>query len=166
MQFHPSALDPAHIQNIVNQFEQMIAGIQDLAQGITDTFRIFNMVERNTGKAQDRVHGRADIVGHIGQEKALCVVCVPSPLQSILQKMPLLLFAFKFLLDTGITYDYILELPVDFSYPHDLASVIKRQMTGPGTECKGKRFLSLHVPADDIRLQIMNVHIHVRLIDS
>ena len=59
-----SALDLGNVQDIVDQGEQMIAGQRDLPQIFSYRFRISEILFRDRREADDRVHRRADIVGH------------------------------------------------------------------------------------------------------
>ena len=68
--FHLSALDPAHVQNIVNDAQKLLSGVVDLFQIVILLLRARPLLSRQGGKADDRVHGRADIVGHAEQELA------------------------------------------------------------------------------------------------
>ena len=69
-----SAFNAAHIQHIVDEGEQMVAGCKGLAKIILHPVCIVNIAERQRGKADDGVHGGADIVGHIGKEGTLGAV--------------------------------------------------------------------------------------------
>ena len=66
-----AALNAAHIQDIIDQREQMVAGGQDLAQIVLDLVLVVNAADRQCGEADDGIHGRADIVRHIGKEGTL-----------------------------------------------------------------------------------------------
>ena len=92
LQLNFSAFNPAHVQNIVDQGKQVVAGGQNFRQIIPDLFRILHIGKGQRGKADDRIHGGADIVGHVGKEGALgligrfrgnhCVLgCQPQPVQ-------------------------------------------------------------------------------------
>ena len=70
LQVDLAALDTAHIQNIVDEAQQVVAGGQDLGQVIFYLFRIVNIGQRQRGEADHRVHRGADIVGHIAEEDA------------------------------------------------------------------------------------------------
>jgi len=69
-----SAFNAAHIQHIVDEGEQMVAGCKGLAKIILHPLGIVDIAERQRSKADDGVHGGADIVGHIGKEGALGAV--------------------------------------------------------------------------------------------
>ena len=69
-----SAFDAAHIQHIVDEGEQMVAGCKGLGKIIFHPILIVNIADRQRGKTDDGVHGGADIVGHIGKEGALGAV--------------------------------------------------------------------------------------------
>jgi hypothetical protein len=66
-----AGLDLRHLQNVVDQRQQMVAAVVD------DVDLLFLIVAQVTvafeqlGVAEDRVHRRADLVGHVGEEGAL-----------------------------------------------------------------------------------------------
>ena len=73
-QMELSAFDAAHIQHIVDEREQMVAGSKGLGQIILHPLLVVNIADRQCSKADDGVHGGADVVGHIGKEGALGAV--------------------------------------------------------------------------------------------
>ena len=74
LQGDPAAFNAAHIQHIVDEGQQMLAGGGDLFQVINDLIPVVNMGGRQRGEADDGVHRCADIVGHIEQELPLGAV--------------------------------------------------------------------------------------------
>ena len=79
-----SAFDPADVQHIVDKRQQMLGAFADLFQ--TDLhFRRDHHLESDIGKANDGVHRRADIVGHIVQEDCFGSVCPFLLCQRVLQ---------------------------------------------------------------------------------
>ena len=70
---HLSAFNSADIQNIVDQCQQMFRGRADLIQAVSD-FLILHLFHGNIGKANDRIHRCTDIMGHVIQERSLCLV--------------------------------------------------------------------------------------------
>ena len=69
LQLDLAALDAAHLEDVVDQGEKVLAGQIDLCQVFLYNRRIrFRL--RQIGIADDRVHGGADIVGHVEQELA------------------------------------------------------------------------------------------------
>ena len=69
-----SALNPAHVQNIIDQAQQMVAGCGDLGQIILDLLGIVDMRCGKGRKSDDSVHRRPDVVGHIIEKCSLCPV--------------------------------------------------------------------------------------------
>ena len=69
-----SALNTAHIQYIIDQREQMIAGCEDLAQVIPYSFLIINIAYSQCRKTNNRIHWGPDIVRHVGKKRTLCMV--------------------------------------------------------------------------------------------
>ena len=70
---HLAALDLGNVQDIVDQRQQVVAGGADLLQRVRNHFRFSNMVSGDIGIADDGVHRRPDIVGHIGKKIVLCL---------------------------------------------------------------------------------------------
>lgn len=65
-----TALDPAHLQDVIDEREQVAARIVDLAKEAAHLLRrVF--LHRQIRVADDRVHRRPDVVGHIEEELAL-----------------------------------------------------------------------------------------------
>ena len=64
-----SALYPAHIQNIIDQRKQVLAGYGDLPQVIPYLLFIINMRCCQCCKADDCIHRCSDIMGHVVQER-------------------------------------------------------------------------------------------------
>ena len=56
------ALDPAHIQDFIDQSQKMLAGDGDLAKGVQDAFLIVYMHAGDSGHTKDGVHRCADIL--------------------------------------------------------------------------------------------------------
>ena len=75
LDLHLAALDAAHIQHIVDEGEQVLAGDRDLFQVVQHLFLIINMGRRQRGEADDGVHRGADVVAHVEQELPLGTVC-------------------------------------------------------------------------------------------
>ena len=141
MKLHPAALDPAHIQNIIDQTQQMIPRIQDLVQTVPDPLLIFQMSHGYMGKSQDRIHRCPDVMGHIRKEDALGVVGVSGPLQRVFQQPPLLLFTPALLCDISKTDDDIRQVLIRIPDPQDLCADKSRSSVHAETECKVKIFL-------------------------
>ena len=70
LQFHLAAFDAPHVQHVVDQGQQVMAGSFDLIHVIRDLGRVFFFFGQRR-IAHDGVHGRADIVAHIGKERTL-----------------------------------------------------------------------------------------------
>ena len=75
LDLHLAALDTAHVQHIVDEGEQVLAGSGDLFQVVQHLFLIINMGCRQRGEADDGVHRGADVVAHVEQELPLGAVC-------------------------------------------------------------------------------------------
>ncbi len=69
-----AALDLAHVQDVVDEVEQVLAGGGDLPGVLPDLLRMLRVPAQQHGEAHNGVHGGADVVGHVGQEVALGLV--------------------------------------------------------------------------------------------
>ena len=65
LDLHLAALNPAHVKDIIDQAEQVVAGGKHLLQAVPHLVLIVNMAHRNGCKPNDSVHRRADIMRHI-----------------------------------------------------------------------------------------------------
>ena len=92
-----AALNAAHVQDVVDEAEQVVAGGEDLLEAVLDLLPVVDVADCDGGKADDGVHGGADVVGHIGQEGGLGPVGVLGLHQRLLEGLGLL----PLLLDLG-----------------------------------------------------------------
>ena len=94
----------SHIQHIIDEGKQVLAGGGDLFQVVQHLFLMVDMGRSQRGEANDGVHRGADIVAHIEQELPLGTVCRPLVLERDLQlavlflQLSLILFLLFFLL--------------------------------------------------------------------
>ena len=86
MQLHPARLDPAHVQNVVDKAQQILAGGQQLAQQLL-RLRPPRVLPDELGQAENGVHGRADLVAHAGEELALGLRRAAGLLQRAAQRL-------------------------------------------------------------------------------
>ncbi len=94
LDLHLSALNPAHVQDIVDQAQEVVAGGEHLLQAVPHLIPVVDMAGRDGGETDDGVHGGAYVVGHIGEEGGLGLVGPLGLHQGILQGeglLPLLL---------------------------------------------------------------------------
>ena len=71
-----AAFDAAHVEDVVDQREEMLAGDRDLAEVVAHLFAVVEVGSRESGEPDDRVHGRANVMGHVVQECRLGAVGV------------------------------------------------------------------------------------------
>ena len=88
LQIDFSALDPAHVQHIVNQAKQVLAGRQNFGQVVFHFLPVVNVGYRQRRETDDCVHRRADIMGHVGKEGALCFIRFLRHMEGLLRQMP------------------------------------------------------------------------------
>ena len=89
---HLAGLDLAHVQHLIDQTQQVLAGKGNLLQAVLYPNFIVNMGSGNGGHADNAVHGGADVVGHIGQEVGLGAVGCLRRIIGFLQRHFLLSF--------------------------------------------------------------------------
>ena len=96
VQLHPAALDPCHIQHIVDDGQQHDPRLLDHIL-IMQKFRIRDPSSHQPGIPQYGIHGRADVMGHVQQKGGfgrICIFCrLISHLQTFLFQGLLFLFA-------------------------------------------------------------------------
>ena len=74
-QFHLARLYLGQIQYIVDQCKKILGRRLDIA-GIVVHFSSLAFFHNNIAQAHNRVHGRADLMGHIRQKFTFCLVCL------------------------------------------------------------------------------------------
>ena len=62
---HPARFDPGHIQDIIDQGQQVVCRFTDPREIPLRLFRRIRIVQRNTVETDDGVHRRPDLVAHI-----------------------------------------------------------------------------------------------------
>ena len=70
-QFHAPGFDLRHVQNVVDQGEEVLAAPVDGFQMLFLGRGQAGVVEQELGEPEDRVHRRADLVRHVRQKGAL-----------------------------------------------------------------------------------------------
>ena len=69
MKRHSTRFDTAHIKDIIDQIQQMSRALADLFQIPARLFAECIILERDTVQSDDRVHRRADLMAHAGEER-------------------------------------------------------------------------------------------------
>ena len=153
LQYHSAALDPAHIQYVIDQLQQMIAGRHDFLQTVPHLFRIVYVRRGNIGKSNDGVHRRADVVGHIGEEGALGVIRVPCLLQGCFEKPSLSEFFLPLFFNVGKSKQHLYGFAR--SDPDSLHLIVLRRTCIAGTEgkCESAFFVECFHRMMDIGLE-------------
>ena len=73
-QHHPAGLDAAHVQNVVDELQQVAGAVADFFQIIPGLRRQCLILQRQAVQADDGVHRGADFVAHVGEEGGLGAV--------------------------------------------------------------------------------------------
>ena len=122
---HFSAFDLAHIQYIVDQREQMLTGNSNFAEIILNLFLIVDMGSSKRREADNSVHRRTDIMGHIIQEGRFGTVCLLGSCQSLRQRFPVFfqlpVFCLQFFAGSFFFFDLFFRsspVPVKEIYDH------------------------------------------------
>ena len=63
--FHSAAFDLGHIQHFVDQFQKMPGRLLDFSKAVHHPLRFPDIFRSDPRHPHNRVHRRADIVGHI-----------------------------------------------------------------------------------------------------
>ena len=87
----PAALQLAHLKDVVHQREQMLRRHADLLLALSLPLRVVSALLQDGQHPQDPVEGRAQVVGHMGEEFALGRIRPPHPLQELHDGLLLLL---------------------------------------------------------------------------
>ncbi len=84
LQLHNAAFNSAHVQHIIDQAEQMLAGDVDLLQVLYDHFLIIHMRNSQCSIADHRIHRCTDVMRNTVEESGLCLIgilchsqCIP-----------------------------------------------------------------------------------------
>ena len=80
-----AAFDLGHIKNIIDQRQEKFGRYADLLQAIGDFGLVAEIGGSDGGHANDRIHRRADIVGHTRNKIGLCPVGVARQHKRVLQ---------------------------------------------------------------------------------
>ena len=85
-----SGLNPAHIQDIVDNAEQVMRRGSDLFQMLPRLWGDRRIIERNIVQADDGIHRSTDLMAHIGQERSLGFIRRFRCSQGLMQSLVLL----------------------------------------------------------------------------
>ena len=111
-QLHFTAFNTAHIQNVIDQAQQMISGRHDLFQILFYLIPVIDMGDRQRSKPYDCIHRGTDIMGHIGKKYALCLIRLICLQKRFLQHTFFLHFITGFLIHAAESnYDPLTFLP-------------------------------------------------------
>ena len=84
---HAPRLDAGHIQDIVDNTQQMMGGRADLFQRLPGLRGKIRIVQGNIVQADDGVHGRTDLVAHAGKERRFSPVRLFRCSQRVIQRL-------------------------------------------------------------------------------
>ena len=90
IQHHFAAFDFRHIQHIIDEPQKLLARKGDFPQTVLHARPIPDMLPRNGRHAHDGIHGRPDVMAHIGKEFAFRAVRVLRLLHLVPQQPALL----------------------------------------------------------------------------
>ena len=74
LDLHHATLDAAHVKHVIDERQEMITGGGDFLQIVLYLILIIQISSRQSGEADDGIHRRTDIMGHIIQETGLRVI--------------------------------------------------------------------------------------------
>ena len=84
---HPAGFDAGHVQDIVDDPQQVLGGVADLDQLLAGLCREVRIVQGDIVQADNGVHRRPDLMAHIGEEGGLGPVGSLCRLQSGTQRL-------------------------------------------------------------------------------
>ena len=70
-ELHLAALDLVHVEELVDERQQVVRGVRDLPQAVGHALAVVQVCLGDRGHADDAVHRGADVVAHAGEEVAL-----------------------------------------------------------------------------------------------
>ena len=85
LQLNFAAFNAAHVQHIVDEAQQVVAGGENFCQIVLHLLGAAHIGDGQGGEADDGVHGGADVVGHIAQEGGLGLIGAAGGGHGILQ---------------------------------------------------------------------------------
>ena len=82
---NPPRFNAAHIQNVVDELQQMLGGIPDFLKIFLCIFAYIRILQCDTVKPDDCVHGRPDFMTHVRQKRRLGLTSMLSQSQCFAQ---------------------------------------------------------------------------------
>ena len=158
-----ATLYAAHIQYIVDQTQQMIPGRHDLLQIPFHLVPVFNMGNGQGGESHNGIHGRTDIMGHIGEEHAFGLAGFVCLGQCILQKALLLHFPPYLRVHTAEAQNYAIAA-VPASHTHHLHLEILCYSIVADTEIRVYQFFPRQLLLQIVQRRRIAQHLLVLLI--
>ena len=74
LQGHSSRLDPGHIQNVVDEIQEVFRRRPDLLQIAPGLLGGLRVIQGDVVQADDGIHRRPNLMAHAGQEGRLCLI--------------------------------------------------------------------------------------------
>ena len=149
---HPPGLDPAHIQDIVDDPQQVLRGHTDFFQMVPGFGRNVRLVEGDAVQADNGVHRRADFVAHTGKEGRFGPAGLLGGVQSFLQGLTLLQ---QLILQFELLFHFLLAGPVfrvgGFFFQHQPGGfpVLAENIDKQGSQQQRHRAGQNQAPDDD-----------------
>ncbi len=167
VQIYFAAFDAAHVQHIVDEAEQVVAGGHDFLEVLLHLFPVVDMGAGQGGKANDGVHGSPDVVGHVGEENALGLAGPVGLGQGVLQEILLLHLRPGFLIHAAETDDHA---PAGYRFPDGdglhLEIADLAHTDGPVVEIVNTpvfQFPDQRIPGEDLADHVLVVYIDAGL---
>ena len=86
----PPGLDAGHIQNVIDEPQQVLCGCSDFLKILSGFRRRIRVVQGDAVQTDDGVHGGADLMAHVGQECGFCLAGLLRGRQRITESLLLL----------------------------------------------------------------------------
>ena len=88
---HPSGFDAGHVQNVVDQIQQMVRAVAYFGQVVFDFRRRLRIVHGDVVQPDDGVHRSPDLMGHVGKKDRFGLVGLLGGRQGVAERVALLL---------------------------------------------------------------------------
>ena len=85
---HPAWFDAAHVQNSIYNPQQMLGRGFDFSQILLHLIAGSRIIHCNVIQSDNRVHGCANLMAHIGEKRGFCLVGAFCDSQSVFQSFP------------------------------------------------------------------------------
>ena len=123
---HLSAFDACHIEDFVDEAQQMTARLRDFPKALDHLFLAFDIGACDGGQTDDGIHRCPDVVGHVGEEFCLRAARIFRSAVGFLQRLPrfdLRLFLRRHIHRYQQRLDQLFPLPLQWEEGRDFIGI-------------------------------------------